>query len=130
MSLLNMNIELELSKLQSITFNEVVNTTTLKGYINIHKNKSNGGRHSIERVECSLSYRVELSTYEIEKFPVQIVWQLRINNNCAQRWGCIDNLDNSKFTKFFLKAKSEAYRLESEERKINEQEAGKMYSNL
>lgn len=49
----------------------------------------------------SLSYSTRFESHNIDKYPVQIVINIRKNGHSVQTWGCCDNEENALFVKFF-----------------------------
>jgi len=55
-----------------------------------------------EGIEVSYSVKLANTLSEIEKMPLQVVIQVRLNGQYAYSWGCVSNEENSEFILWFI----------------------------
>ena len=104
-----------ISKLQKIEFSKVEDKT-LTGTLN--------GK------DVEVIYRLKLSDnmIDIEKMPVQMLIQVRVEGTHALTYGAASNKDNSALVEFFVKAEVRAQQQEFKEDKLKRQTADEVFN--
>jgi hypothetical protein len=90
------------------------------------------GKTLISANGWKVSYSIKFLTSppHREDYPVQVVIQIRKNNQYVMTWGCEDNESNRAFVNFYEVAKSNAYKNEMDINDLLQKEYKELFEKL